>query len=741
MKLSFSHLAVLALVALASTSQAQVQINEIWNGTTTDEYVEFYNASGSSVDVSGWTLVRRTNAATSDGTVYTFPASTSIPAGGFYTIADSGVSGFTADASYTNVISTGNQSIALKNSGGTVIDGLSVGTGSLGVGTLFYAEGTTFPAGISTNSGLARTNNADTNNNSADFAATALATRTPDISNAPATAPEAAVTFASAPVADGAVNVNVGSFTQGTGTQTVTFNVANSGTAALTTTALSVTGTGFSAGADALSGSIATSANDDFTVSIDTTNSGTLNGNISFVNNDGDENPYNFSITADVAAAGAPEVTVSEATAGAQVDGATLNLGNVNVAAGSQTLTFTVGNIGAVDLTTTGTVVSNVIGSAFALGADALATPIAAAGNDTFTVTLDTTVAGAKEATLSFANNDSDENPFNLTLQANLVVPTNTPVFTAFSTTDTVVRVIFSTAPLNGGEITAANYTLGANAGTSVFLVSGTTYEVFFPAATGDLTVDTLTFNNSVDTAANDTFFAGIVPLSTIRAAILADVDATPFAPVITAAGETITVEGIVTSRVLDLDEFRIQDGGFGLGFFDGANNNSLSDFPIPVADGDRSRFAGIISYNNGTAQITAPVYGFNVSVGNPAPAPVVIDSATATAAIYEAAESTLGTVTNVTFATGGTLAPGAAWGASSANVNTNTSPLFLTRRDSDVAFTGNIPTTGPGSVTGLLTQFDSADPRNEAYQVIFLTGNADLNFPSSESDWMILND
>jgi predicted extracellular nuclease len=173
--------------AFSSVGQAQVVINEIWNGSSTDEYVEFYNTSASSVDVSGWTLVRRTNTASSDSsTIYTFPASTSIASHAYYTIADSGA-GITADGSYTNVISTGNQSIGLKDSGGNVIDGVGFGTGTIGSGTGFYSEpsGTPAPFVLSTGSGAERDpNGTDTNNNASDFSNyTTASGKTPGISN------------------------------------------------------------------------------------------------------------------------------------------------------------------------------------------------------------------------------------------------------------------------------------------------------------------------------------------------------------------------------------------------------------------------------------------------------------------------------------------------------------------------------------------------------------------------------
>jgi hypothetical protein len=180
-------LAALALASLTMTATAQVVINEIWNGGTTDEYIEFYNKGAAPVDMSNWTLVRRTNAATVDSsTVHTFAVGATIPAGGYYVIADTGA-GITANATYTNVISTGNQSIALFN-GATYIDGVGFGTGTIGEGTKHYSEpagGDPAPFVMATNTGAKRSpNGQDTNVSTADWApVTSAAGKTPGASN------------------------------------------------------------------------------------------------------------------------------------------------------------------------------------------------------------------------------------------------------------------------------------------------------------------------------------------------------------------------------------------------------------------------------------------------------------------------------------------------------------------------------------------------------------------------------
>jgi Ca2+-binding RTX toxin-like protein len=85
-------------------------------------------------------------------------------------------------------------------------------------------------------------------------------------------------------------SVNVGS------PLTRTFTVRNTGTAALTTSGLSVP-SGFTIDpADRLNASIPAGGSDTFKVKLNATAAGTFTGNISFANNDSNENPYNFAI-------------------------------------------------------------------------------------------------------------------------------------------------------------------------------------------------------------------------------------------------------------------------------------------------------------------------------------------------------------------------------------------------------------------------------------------------------------
>ncbi len=97
-------------------------------------------------------------------------------------------------------------------------------------------------------------------------------------------------------------------------TLSVTYTVRNTGTAALSLGTPSLPA-GFSIDAtETLATIIAAGASDTFKVIVDTTTAGTKSGQISIANNDADENPYNFNITATVTGA-APTLVELDNTA------------------------------------------------------------------------------------------------------------------------------------------------------------------------------------------------------------------------------------------------------------------------------------------------------------------------------------------------------------------------------------------------------------------------------------------
>lgn len=117
-----------------------------------------------------------------------------------------------------------------------------------------------------------------------------------------------------------------------------------------------------------------------------------------------------------------PEIQVLSGTADI-ANGGSLSFGGALVGAPT-TQTFTVKNLGSSNLT-----LSNPISvpSGFTVTSSFGATTLAAGASTTFTVRMDAAAAGTYGGTLSFANNDSDENPFNFTLSGTVTQAGVTP--------------------------------------------------------------------------------------------------------------------------------------------------------------------------------------------------------------------------------------------------------------------------------------------------------------------------
>ena len=105
--------------------QADVLINEVMyhpsSEDSADEYLELYNSGAVSVDVSGWRFT--------SGVEFTFPAATSIPAGGFLVVAAKaaafaakypGVTNFVAG--WTGQLSNSSNKITLEDAVGSTVD-------------------------------------------------------------------------------------------------------------------------------------------------------------------------------------------------------------------------------------------------------------------------------------------------------------------------------------------------------------------------------------------------------------------------------------------------------------------------------------------------------------------------------------------------------------------------------------------------------------------------------------------
>jgi Ca2+-binding RTX toxin-like protein len=222
-------------------------------------------------------------------------------------------------------------------------------------------------------------------------------------------------------IANGATTpIDFGTNTQGQTGTTRTFTVTNDGTDVLTLDTVNVPA-GFTL-VDPLVGPLTPGQSESFTIQVDTTSAGVKSGTVSFANSDPNQNPFSFAISATVNAAAPqlPEATVTLAgTNVADGQSTPVDFGSVFQGASGPELTFTVQN--------DGTGVLNLSNLAVPSGytiVDGLVGSLNAGGSDTFTVRLDSASLGTKGGTISFSNNDTDEDPFNFAVTGSVELAT-----------------------------------------------------------------------------------------------------------------------------------------------------------------------------------------------------------------------------------------------------------------------------------------------------------------------------
>jgi hypothetical protein len=240
-------------------------------------------------------------------------------------------------------------------------------------------------------------------------------------------APEMDVTLDGADVPDETVDYDIGTI-QWSGAETliVNFTIANSGNLDLNLTGnpdkIELTGDAeFTKDESGTGAVLAGSTSTTFEITFTPVAEGQCSAEISIANDDDDENPYNFSIIAE-AIAPASEINVKQDTTDI-LNGTLYDFENVQVG-GSSIVTFTIENLGLLDLNLTGgpSLVELAGDAQFTLESDA-ATPVASMGSTTFDIKYSPDVEANHTAIVSIANDDADENPYTFTVSGNGVVP------------------------------------------------------------------------------------------------------------------------------------------------------------------------------------------------------------------------------------------------------------------------------------------------------------------------------
>ncbi len=197
---------------------------------------------------------------------------------------------------------------------------------------------------------------------------------------------------------------------------TRTFTIRNTGNIALAIGAITITGvdaSDFSVTTTPAS-SVPAYSSTTFVVTFSPSAINTRNATINIVNDDTDENPYIF----DIRGFGIiPEIDVQgNATSIADNDITPTTADGTDFSSTTSTRTFTIFNNGNITLNVGTINITGINASEFTVTTIPSAT-VAAFSSTTFVVTFVPTALGLRTATLTFSNNDSNENPYNFNLQ------------------------------------------------------------------------------------------------------------------------------------------------------------------------------------------------------------------------------------------------------------------------------------------------------------------------------------
>ena len=170
-----------------------------------------------------------------------------------------------------------------------------------------------------------------------------------------------------------------------------------------------------------------------------------------------------------------PEINVKQSSTSITTGGS-YSFGNQLSGSSSSAITFTVENLGTVDLNLSGTpkvVLSGTNAAEFSVDETSTAATVSASGTTTFTVIFSPTSQGAKTAQLSIANNDvtDSENPYILNLTGTGTVSASSDITTTsgYSYTSNVAYAGYQTATAltTGNSVGVAGITIRDGAGVS----------------------------------------------------------------------------------------------------------------------------------------------------------------------------------------------------------------------------------------------------------------------------------
>ncbi len=297
-------------------------------------------------------------------------------------------------------------------------------------------------------------------------------------------------------IVDGDITPSAADWTDFGTASTRTFTIRNSGSSTLGVGAISISGANaadFSV-TTAPSATVGASSSTTFVVTFTPSAVGVRTASISIANNDLDENPYDFSIQGTGLA---QEINI-QGNSTSIVDGDVTptaadwtDFGTTVAVSGSLTRTFTIQNTGAVSLTIGAISFSGANPTDFSVTTPPAAT-VAGYGSTTFVVTFVPGAGGVRSASMSIVNNDSNENPYDFTLQGTGTEPEISVLGNAVDIVDGDITPTvadwtdFGTTDINTGSITRT-FTIN-NTGVATLTIGAITFSGTNP---GDFTVTT----------------------------------------------------------------------------------------------------------------------------------------------------------------------------------------------------------------------------------------------------------
>ena len=228
-----------------------------------------------------------------------------------------------------------------------------------------------------------------------------------------ATAPEIAVEQPSGTDIPDGGSRGFGSMVIGSNTS-LTFTVRNSGNGNLTGLGITLDGANaseFAVTTNPTAPVAGPSGTTTFVVRFAPTTAGSKTAALHIANNDADENPFDINLTG---TATGPEIAVEQPALTDIPDGGGKSFGNVPVGSNG-ILTFTIRNTGNGDLTGLVVTKDGVNATDFVVTTNPTA-PVTAGASTTFTVRFTPGATGLRTAAIHIANNDADENPFDIAL-------------------------------------------------------------------------------------------------------------------------------------------------------------------------------------------------------------------------------------------------------------------------------------------------------------------------------------